>query len=50
MNDRGAWCPIDSGFWMFDTPCTQVLWEAVMGENLSEFKGKTRGSSIPWTR
>ena len=22
---------IDSGFWMFDTPCTQGLWEAVMG-------------------
>ena len=30
---------IDSGFWMFDTPCTQALWEAVMGENPSQFKG-----------
>ena len=29
---------IDSGFWMFDTPCTQALWEAVMGENPSYFK------------
>ncbi len=29
---------IDSGFWMFDTPCTQALWEAVMGENPSHFK------------
>jgi formylglycine-generating enzyme required for sulfatase activity len=29
---------IDSGFWMFDTPCTQALWEAVMGENPSRFK------------
>ena len=28
---------IDSGFWMFDTPCTQALWEAVMGENPSQF-------------
>ena len=24
---------IERGFWMFDTPCTQALWEAVMGEN-----------------
>ena len=23
---------------MFDTPCTQALWEAVMGENPSHFK------------
>ena len=29
---------IASGFWMFDTPCTQALWEAVMGENPSHFK------------
>src|SRR5271165_1461704 len=29
---------IDSGFWMFDTPCTQALWEGVMGENPSQFK------------
>ena len=28
---------IDSGFWMFDTPCTQALWEAVIGENPSHF-------------
>ncbi len=20
-------------FWMFDTPCTQALWQAVMGDN-----------------
>jgi formylglycine-generating enzyme required for sulfatase activity len=24
---------------MFDTPCTQALWESVMGENPSHFKG-----------
>ena len=23
---------------MFDTPCTQALWEALMGENPSEFQ------------
>jgi formylglycine-generating enzyme required for sulfatase activity len=33
---------IDSGFWMFDTPCTQALWEAVMGENPSRFKSADR--------
>ncbi len=33
---------IASGFWMFDTPCTQALWEAVMGENRSRFKGPDR--------
>jgi formylglycine-generating enzyme required for sulfatase activity len=40
---------IDSGFWTFDTPCTQALWEAVMGENLSEFKGADRPvESVSW--
>jgi len=33
---------IEPGFWMFDTPCTQALWEAVMGENPSHFKGPHR--------
>ena len=30
------------GFWLFDTPCTQALWQAVMGENPSRFKSPTR--------
>ena len=30
------------GFWLFDTPCTQALWQAVMGRNPSQFKGKNR--------
>ncbi|MDA1273469.1 MAG: SUMF1/EgtB/PvdO family nonheme iron enzyme [Verrucomicrobia bacterium] len=29
---------IAAGFWLFDTPCTQGFWEAVMGENPSYFK------------
>ena len=33
---------IAEGFWMFDTPCTQALWEAMMGENPSEFKSPDR--------
>ncbi len=31
-----------AGFWLFDTPCTQALWEAVMGDNPSEFVSPTR--------
>ncbi len=30
------------GFWLFDTPVTQALWEAVMGKNPSEFKSPDR--------
>ncbi len=33
---------IEPGFWIFDTPCTQALWEAVIGENPSRFKGPDR--------
>ena len=28
---------ISEGFWLFGTPCTQALWESVMGENPSRF-------------
>ena len=30
------------GLWLADTACTQALWEAVMGENPSRFKGAER--------
>lgn len=33
---------LSRGFWLFDTPCTQALWQAVMGENPSRFKGENR--------
>ena len=33
---------ITAGFWLFDTPCTQALWEAVMGDNPSQFRSPTR--------
>ena len=33
---------IPSGFWLFDTPCTQELWEAVMEDNPSLFRSPTR--------
>lgn len=33
---------ISEGFWLFDTPCTQALWQAVMGENPSRFQTQDR--------
>jgi formylglycine-generating enzyme required for sulfatase activity len=30
------------GFWLFDTPCTQALWQAVMDRNPSRFESPTR--------
>ncbi len=33
---------LTQGFWLFDTPCTQALWETVMGENPSHFKSPIR--------
>jgi formylglycine-generating enzyme required for sulfatase activity len=33
---------IEPGFWMWDTPCTQALWQAVMGNNPSRFPGELR--------
>ena len=40
---------IKQGFWLFDTACTQALWEAVMGENPSHFKGADRPvDNVSW--
>ena len=40
---------IAEGFWMFDTPCTQALWEALMGENPSRFKSPDRPvENVSW--
>jgi sulfatase modifying factor 1 len=33
---------ISNGFWIFDTPCTQGLWRAVMPENPSRFPDDER--------
>jgi formylglycine-generating enzyme required for sulfatase activity len=41
---------IAEGFWLFDTPCTQALWEAVMGDNRSRFRSPTRPvEQVSWT-
>lgn len=40
---------IHQGFWLFDTTCTQALWEAVIGENPSWFKGAKRPvENVSW--
>jgi formylglycine-generating enzyme required for sulfatase activity len=40
---------IPEGFWLFDTPCPQELWEAVMGYNTSYFRSPTRpAESVSW--
>nr|VFK38729.1 MAG: Formylglycine-generating enzyme, required for sulfatase activity, contains SUMF1/FGE domain [Candidatus Kentron sp. SD]VFK43395.1 MAG: Formylglycine-generating enzyme, required for sulfatase activity, contains SUMF1/FGE domain [Candidatus Kentron sp. SD] len=33
---------VQAGFWLFDTTCTQSLWQTVMGNNPSRFKGRNR--------
>jgi formylglycine-generating enzyme required for sulfatase activity len=33
---------LSHGYWLFDTPCTQALWEAVAGNNPSRFQSPTR--------
>ncbi|MCB1768240.1 MAG: formylglycine-generating enzyme family protein, partial [Candidatus Competibacteraceae bacterium] len=44
LSDEGPQHPvtIGQGFWLFDTACTQALWEAVMGKSPSRFKGDDR--------
>lgn len=40
---------ISRGFWMFDTPCTQGLWQTVMGDNPSRTKGENRPvETVSW--
>lgn len=52
----GDECPrhlvtIRHGFWLFDTACTQALWEAVMGENPSRFNSPTRPvEQVSWNQ
>ena len=36
------WVTLTEGYWLFDTPCTQALWAAVMGNNPSAFQSPTR--------
>lgn len=40
------------GFWLFDSPCTQGLWQEVMGSNPSRFQGEDSAArpveSVSW--
>nr|VFK61661.1 MAG: Formylglycine-generating enzyme, required for sulfatase activity, contains SUMF1/FGE domain [Candidatus Kentron sp. UNK]VFK68896.1 MAG: Formylglycine-generating enzyme, required for sulfatase activity, contains SUMF1/FGE domain [Candidatus Kentron sp. UNK] len=39
------------GYWLFDTPCTQALWQAVTGENPSHFQTPDRPvDSVNWNQ
>jgi formylglycine-generating enzyme required for sulfatase activity len=41
---------ITKGFWLFDTACTQALWEAVMSHNPSRFRSPDRPvERVSWT-
>ncbi len=33
---------LSQGYWLFDTPVTQAMWQAVMGENPSEYRSPRR--------
>ncbi len=40
---------LGAGYWLFDTPCTQALWEALMGGNPSNFKSPDRPvETVSW--
>ena len=40
---------LSQGYWLADTACTQALWQAVMGNNPSQFKGENRPvDSVSW--
>ncbi len=40
---------LTEGFWLGEAPCTQELWQEVMGENTSEFKSPRRPvENVSW--
>jgi formylglycine-generating enzyme len=40
---------LTQGFWLADTACTQALWQAVLGDNPSRFKGEDRPvENVSW--
>ncbi|MEI2783178.1 MAG: formylglycine-generating enzyme family protein [Candidatus Competibacter sp.] len=50
-NDEGPrhQVTLTEGYWLFDAPCTQALWEAVMGDNPSRFQSPTRPvENVSW--
>ncbi len=52
MDDEGPQhdVTLSKGFWLFDSPCTQDLWKAVMNTDPSKFKGDRRPvEQVNWT-
>ncbi|MCP4697099.1 MAG: SUMF1/EgtB/PvdO family nonheme iron enzyme, partial [Gammaproteobacteria bacterium] len=48
-NERLHEVTLSCGFWLADTACTQALWQAVMGENPSRFKGNEKPvENVSW--
>ncbi|WP_295393649.1 formylglycine-generating enzyme family protein [uncultured Thiodictyon sp.] len=48
-NERQHEVILTRGFWLAETACTQALWQALMGENPSQFKGERRPvESVSW--
>ena len=47
-DDEGPQHPVtlSEGFWLFATPCTQALWQAVMEDNPSCFEGQS--NPVEW--
>ncbi len=42
---------LTNGYWLFDTPVTQALWEVAMGSNPSEFQSPTRPvEQVSWAQ
>jgi formylglycine-generating enzyme len=39
--------PVEHGFWLADTPCTQAFWSAVVGENPSHFHDRPDAAERP---
>ena len=40
---------LTQGYWLADTACTQALWQAVLGDNPSRFKGEGRPvETVSW--
>ena len=40
---------LTKGFWLADTPCTQAVYEAIIGKNPSHFKGAERPvETVSW--
>ena len=43
------WVILSQGYWLADTACTQALWQAVLGDNPSQFKGEDRPvENVSW--